>query len=324
VKHAAYNASGAAAGSARVHDNLVRANRFANTWGSNLVMEPTFGDLYERNEVFDGGQARTDNPWTDAAGGARYEGSGYKLALGATQGMPSGNILRYNVFDRNGLILNGAGMTANQIYGNVFYNSYGHVSFAAAKHLTFPISANFFRNNVYNSGAHVKLCISGGVDYDDNTYAGNNILDTIGTGTMTGATCPTATTLASLQSTYPTKWISNLSVAEGFVDPSPKSRDFSLTAASGMVDQGVFLTTVTSATGSGSSLAVADASVFTDGKGIPGGRGDLIMTAAKKTARITAITGNTLSLSKPISWTGGEGIHTVYLGTKPDIGAFER
>ena len=64
---------------------------------------------------------------------------------------------------------------------------------------------------------------------------------------------------------------------------------------------------------------------FSDGRTVPSYKGDLIMTATgKKTARVTSISGNTLNLNKSISWTSGEGVHMIFLGAKPDMGAYER
>lgn len=69
---------------------------------------------------------------------------------------------------------------------------------------------------------------------------------------------------------------------------------------------GVFLTTVASATSSGTSFDVADASFFFEGSEII--PGDTIKTAAGEYAKITDITGNTLTVHRSISFTNGEGV----------------
>jgi len=149
----------------------------------------------------------------------------------------------------------------------------------------------------------------------------------VGSGGATGGPlgagdCVTSQSLSSLQSTYPSRWKGNIQTAPAIVEAP--IYDFHLANGSAGIDAGTFLTTATS-TGSGSAMPVVTTVPFSDGRTVPSYKGDLIMTATgKKTARVTSISGNTLNLNKSISWTSGEGVHMIFLGAKPDMGAYER
>lgn len=108
----------------------------------------------------------------------------------------------------------------------------------------------------------------------------------------------------------------------GFSTTQP---NVSLTNNAPAIDAGVFLTTATSSA-SGTSLPVADAGYFFTGmiactRTIPG---DTIQLQGQtNTATITAISGNTLTLSSSLTWTNGQGVSLAYSGAAPDVGAFE-
>ena len=102
---------------------------------------------------------------------------------------------------------------------------------------------------------------------------------------------------------------------------SPVDRDFHLQSGSPNIDNGVFLTQ-TSQAGSGQTITVQDASYFIDGFGVIAG--DVIQLEGQtQTARITNITGNTITLDTALSWSNGLGVSLAYVGSKPDIGAYE-
>jgi len=91
-------------------------------------------------------------------------------------------------------------------------------------------------------------------------------------------------------------------------------------------DQGVALTTIVSATGSGTSFQVADAGYFMDGWGIEHVSGDeLQLIGTSQRARIILVnyTNNTLSVDTALNWTQGQGVALAYIGPAPDIGAYE-
>lgn len=91
-------------------------------------------------------------------------------------------------------------------------------------------------------------------------------------------------------------------------------------------DAGAWLTTITSASGSGTTFTVADAGYFYDGWGIPGEAGDLIQLQGQTiTTRITAVNyeTQTLTVQDSLSWTNGQSLALSYYGPAPDVGAFE-
>lgn len=90
------------------------------------------------------------------------------------------------------------------------------------------------------------------------------------------------------------------------------------------INYGGFLTTITSASGSGGSFNVSDANYFSDGWGIT--TGDTIQLQGQSiTATITAVNYGTkvITFIPNLTWTNGQGVALSYLGSSPDAGAFE-
>jgi hypothetical protein len=113
------------------------------------------------------------------------------------------------------------------------------------------------------------------------------------------------------------------------VDPefeNAANHEYALADGSRMEDAGHFLTTFTSATGSGTTIQLADASYFYDGFGIPGEEGDLVQVEDRtETARVIAVdySSDVVTLDRSLSWTQGQGFGLPYDGDAPDVGAFE-
>lgn len=100
--------------------------------------------------------------------------------------------------------------------------------------------------------------------------------------------------------------------------------DFRLRADSPCIDRGVFLTTIASASGSGRTFQLADASYFIDGWGIV--QGDLIqLQGSTRKVRITGINyaTRTVTVDSDLAWSQRQGVALAYEGAAPDIGAFE-
>jgi len=104
---------------------------------------------------------------------------------------------------------------------------------------------------------------------------------------------------------------------------SPASEDFNLKPISPAVDAGAWLTTITSSSGFGTSFQVDDGTYFYDGYNIPGESGEIIKTQSGQIATIVEVSGNKITVNKPIRWTFGEGLALNYDGSSPDIGAKE-
>jgi hypothetical protein len=102
--------------------------------------------------------------------------------------------------------------------------------------------------------------------------------------------------------------------------------DLNLNAGSPAIDAGGALTTITSASGSGTTFTVADAGYFMDGWGITGVDGDEIqIIGTSQRARITKVNygTNTITVDSSFSWTQNQGIALAYVGSAPDAGAHE-
>jgi len=99
------------------------------------------------------------------------------------------------------------------------------------------------------------------------------------------------------------------------------SGDFTLQAGSPAISAGKAITTITSATGSGTSFNVADANFFTAGYGLV--LGDKIKVGSNNPVRITSISSNTITVGNSISWNNGDGVYWRNQDTSPDIGAYE-
>ncbi len=100
--------------------------------------------------------------------------------------------------------------------------------------------------------------------------------------------------------------------------------NFKLQSASPAIDAGGNLTTVSSNSGTGTSIVVADASYFSDGFGISDKAGDQIMIGSD-VVTITKVDyeTNTISFFPSIGWVKGEGVNYLFSGAAPDIGAYE-
>ena len=109
--------------------------------------------------------------------------------------------------------------------------------------------------------------------------------------------------------------------------PDPDDQDqFNLRLQSGSpcINNGAFLTTITSETGSGTSFVVDDAGYFMDGWGIIDG--DTIQLEGQTvTAVITGVDydTNTITVDTSLSWTQGIGVALPYMDSAPDQGVYE-
>lgn len=102
--------------------------------------------------------------------------------------------------------------------------------------------------------------------------------------------------------------------------------DLHLQSNSPCKDAGTYLTTITSASGSGTGFQVADAGYFLDGWGIPGVDGDEIQIVGTfQKARITHVDygTNSITVNAALTWTQNQGIALAYVGAAPDVGAHE-
>ncbi|HET6427737.1 MAG TPA: tandem-95 repeat protein, partial [Phycisphaerae bacterium] len=233
--------------------------------------------------------------------------------------------------------------TGNRIYNNVFYGTdFAGVSVTSAN---YTIADNILINNILSGSEFVAndtrwswytgTLAGKPVQFmtgrqDGFTFVNNNLDAGAGDeaylityGVRTSSSNPAAQTVAWWEANAPSLFADNTTWDPGFVDAV--GHDFHLTGDSAMIDTGAFLTTAVG-TGSGTLLAVGDASWFYDGYGMAGEEGDLIrLSGGSETARVVGIDyeANVLTLDRSLSWTAGEGVSLAYTGAAPDLGAYE-
>ncbi|MCB2167346.1 MAG: hypothetical protein KQI78_06765 [Deltaproteobacteria bacterium] len=241
------------------------------------------------------------------------------------------HIIRKNKYYQNGIyasvfkVYTGQGScTDNHVYSNVYWynghdlsetektyfnNEYTHAIYITESNL---VQNNIFKNNIF---------------YNNKNYYGKSI---------------------PIIESYPERDQPDLQIISGnwmeFGDPhfknisgipSPnlaKQYDFELQSDSGAIDNGVFLTKITSTSGSGTVFTVEDAGYFFDGWGLADEitttniSGDIIqLKGQSQTARILGVNydNNTIFLDSPLTWTKGQEVALEYGGTAPDQGAYE-
>jgi len=199
-----------------------------------------------------------------------------------------------------------------------------------------------YNNTIFNSGYNIPSGYEGGSE-DSAIWVGNSVptgnqvknnLYSANFKVHTGNTSP---------QTFANNWNGDAQGAPNFVNanttpPSDKTDstlpNLSLQSNSPAIDKAGPLTTVTSATGSGTSINVANASYFQDGAYGPAGvlQADWIAVGTvTNVVQISSISGNAITLANSISWTNGDpvwlykksdGLRVLY-GTAPDAGAYE-
>lgn len=237
---------------------------------------------------------------------------------------PGTSVARFNSLlncDGTGLVIYGqkvgspmvASWGTNYVYGNtIAWNGYGQ------RYVT-----NYTTTNVIDNGLWLRPLAT--VNTTNNIFVNNLFFDNyqpdlffynnpaVGVGTWSGN-------------------MTNYSSGTMFVNTnnggnlSQTMPDINLVSNAPAVDAGVFLTTITSASSSGTSFDVADARYFFTGmtacyRTVPG---DTIqLQGSTNTAVITGISGNTITVNSSLTWTNGQGVSLPYSGTAPDAGAFE-
>ena len=230
------------------------------------------------------------------------------------------NIIRHNRFYYNDM----AGLTMcafpsysgdivyNKIYQNTFLrNSLNDISAKCAiaiglYRVSFILKNNSIKNNIYYGHerpyGNYKIFQVSTAKIEDQIFGGNWVGDSLGDPKFINAGM---TPGDPMDSTYP---------------------DLHLKQESPCRDKGTYLTTITSASGSGTSFMVADAGYFIDGWGIESVEGDeiqLFQTGQK--ARIISVNYSTgmISVDRKLSWKQGQGLSLSYKNAAPDPGAYE-
>ncbi len=231
-----------------------------------------------------------------------------------------GNRIYHNVFYNNKLgAFNISGSTASGFYdqkikNNILYenefiqndfrwNWYAELDNQPVQILTGRIQDVFFdNNNIFSTAVDELYIIAYGLRNSNSNEAPQPI---------------------SWWETNRPNFIQNSSQANPmFV--SPASYNFHLQENSPMIDAGELLANTTNAGANSTVMKVDDARWFTNGFGIV--TGDSIQLDGQlETALIVSVnyTSNELTLDSPLSWNTGQGVSLAFIGSKPDLGAFE-
>lgn len=128
-------------------------------------------------------------------------------------------------------------------------------------------------------------------------------------------------TLAQAKQKYPAIFLSsNIDASPLFADET--NYDFRLQQSSPCIDGGAFLTKTISP-GNGTDIEVENAGYFCDGWGMI--EGDFIKVGSHSTLQIINIDyhKNLITVDHPIEWQPADAVSLDYIGSAPDIGAFE-
>jgi parallel beta-helix repeat protein len=234
-----------------------------------------------------------------------------------------GNTFSYTLASSANYYYNGIQFAGQQgiVRGNYFYdNQGGAINFQVySQEALYNYGNRVYNNTFYNNRCYGISASSSSTSsrYQDNRAKNNLLYLNVGCAGQSAQTSIGNTTAVVLESN------ALLTTSPGFVNEG--ANDLRLTSNSPMVDAGAFVTNTVGA-GSGSQITVADAGYFFDGYGIAALQGDLIqLEGGSTTARIVAIdyTNNRLTLDQSLSWQDGQGLHLVYGGARPDMGAYE-
>jgi hypothetical protein len=314
--------------------NVVRENRFENVWEKGIDLawrvSPPWApgqEFVARRNVIEANQFVRCRLTADGQNG------GVGIQLAAAETIFRGNVLAEN--DRAGVLANGW-TDAPRVYGNrLYHNTFvdngrapGPISSGIATtqwgDRSVDVRANRFDNNVlYTTDAPYQLVLDlsppaeYGLPFLASYRIGGNCVgpgSLIFIGSLDGA---------DTVSRYAARYLlpGNREAAVQFADPA--AGDYRLTAGSGCVDAAIPLT-VTTSSGSGRTLAVADASYFSDGRGVV--TGDTVAIPGSGTSTISGVDyeQNILILASDLEWQAGSPVFWgEYAGARPDAGAFE-
>jgi parallel beta-helix repeat protein len=257
---------------------------------------------------------------------AQYAGYNKNTPHGLELDGPGTCIIRNNVFSDNeysGIAIYGCKMYQNALYwgSNYVYNN------TIAKNGFGPSSIPLYTNGIpYQTNNVTPWLPAVTIANSTNNVFVNNLLwgnyNNIIIGENLAMNVGAAVALNNVSTTSAAMFVDTN-------DAGPWSQtqpNYALQPGSPGIDAGTWLTSVTSPSGSGTSFTVADPHYFFAGltaasRTIPG---DIIQLQGQANpATVTAISGNTITVATPLTWTQGQGLALAYSGSAPDVGAFE-
>lgn len=242
-----------------VQYNIIRNNIVENRWHSAINIYGTSNNnVISDNIVFNTGIDHLNN----ACGteGDRTADDQYHWSIGIEG---SGNIVRRNVvYDGGSVTFENYGDSCdnNRIYNNTFADNFYNWYTTASDQVT----GNIAKNNIFSNGSIRNIHH----DAQNATRLNSFINNCINTGAIYWYN-DGVQTIAQMETGYPALWSGNIDDAPGFVNPS--GDDYTLNTGSACIDAGTWLTTITTANGSGTAFDVDDATYFCDGNGIDTG-----------------------------------------------------
>lgn len=293
--------------------NIIQDNVINNTTGAPSGMQSqSHNNVYERNTVSGGGS--------------------YDSWPRTVKNVSKHNIVRNNVFKDNPMTGTGSGIAVevykyssdptNEAVGNRFYNN------VVTNIRRYPVvlatngdagayaEDNMFKNNIIyenDPSNNYPVTVQDHSAIRD-TYFHSNIIYESAASKVISADSTTYTVAEAEDGNF---WKDNQQTAPDL------DSNYAPNSGSPAIDNGAFLTTITSASSTASSFTVVDAKYFCDGFGIVGG--DEIMLEGVVQGDPIVITDvdivtNSITVNSSVTFTQGQGISLVYAGTAPNIG----
>ena len=283
-------------------ENIVRRNIFTLT-GTGKPGSHQFGVSVEGYTFSGFVQSATEN--------RIYNNTFYK-----TSGAPYFLTQRTTASTKNNKVMNNI-MYLNKVHGadfnfdfsDVVYETYH--SFSTNK---WESGQGFPNGNSYYHNAIIKTIVdSDGLFVEIPGYERMFLYSASGTNGF-------ALSLDSLEAKYPDDFYGNVEKNPMMIDPD--NDNYNLQSNSPLIDAGAYLTEIEETINQTYTIKVKDARFFTDGKRRI--TGDKIQIGTKpRTVTSVDYANNTLGLDQIISVVAGMPVCLVYVGSKPDIGAFE-
>jgi len=216
--------------------------------------------------------------------------------------------------------------TYNHIYHNVCYDNSGGGQ-AGVFYIVYDdagdLKNNIVKNNILYSNLSYQIYagVTAGEEahFGDNTYINN----------VTYGTAGGQNTVRYLGTTYTTAGANALAPFTANMDSNPTftdedGNDFTIPGSSPCVGAGAWLTTITSASDTGTEFVVDDARYFSDGEGLVAGD-EIQIEGTADPVGITEIDydTDTITVDEAVTWTQGDGVGLEFEGSNPDIGWYE-
>jgi hypothetical protein len=317
-----------AIGTTNTSHNVFRNNIFQNTWhaGLGLGTNATARQLVENNIFRNQGSAYMTNPETRART-IMPRGTQFSLQMHRNA---------YNIIVRNNIFYNSGGLNYtpavneptkyNKIYNNTLDQNYRSV-FLEGNSGTIA-QDNSFMNNIVTRDEEYGIYVapdSSNYQAYVNLYANNTFYSNASNkykGVVSTDKYLLENSGSGINNSWDSEFVGNLNIDPQFTNSN--NRDYTLQNGSQLIDKGAWLTTITSASGSGKTFTVSDSGYFCDGWGIvEGDKIQLQGTSSPVTILSIDYANNSITVNQTISWQRNDGVSLPFKGNAPDIGALE-